>query len=209
MIDLSDCAHIVTVTVPENHVDNHYSSDSIHPKSMAMQLMLAWETLGLFAGKSAWLKSGGILPLQVLTQLAQLHAKEQTAPLPDSLRSSKKVLRIVCFHTCDDDARAPGRSEGQTANVYACFDLSLKGTDHLMRYLCGREHFLGTPILRFTGSLTERAECLKIVITEIWADSEGQLDAWKQLYVLTCVKKWFGHFWLTEDGLERLEVYEL
>jgi hypothetical protein len=37
--------------------------------------------------------------------------------------------------------------------------------------------------------------CLWQVKQELWANRKGQLNAWQQLCILTCVKKWFKHFW--------------
>jgi hypothetical protein len=42
------------------------------------------------------------------------------------------------------------------------------------------------------------ARCLQLLLDDIWADQEKQLDAWQQLYSLACVKKSFKHLWIAK-----------
>jgi hypothetical protein len=39
---------------------------------------------------------------------------------------------------------------------------------------------------------------LQLLLDDIWADQEKQLDAWQQLYSLACVKKSFKHLWIAK-----------
>lgn len=38
--------------------------------------------------------------------------------------------------------------------------------------------------------------CLETILEEVWADAGGQFDdGWQQLYMLACLKKYFGDLW--------------
>jgi hypothetical protein len=37
--------------------------------------------------------------------------------------------------------------------------------------------------------------CLGLLVKEIWANEGELLTAWQQLYMLTCVKKYFKRYW--------------
>jgi hypothetical protein len=46
------------------------------------------------------------------------------------------------------------------------------------------------------GTPEEEALCLATILEEVWADTDGQFnDGWQQLYMLACLKKYFGTLW--------------
>jgi hypothetical protein len=60
----------------------------------------------------------------------------------------------------------------------------------------------------FVGTQADFYCCLEQVKQEIWANKKGQLDAWQQLCMLSCVKKNFEHFWtiVTQETRELAQI---
>lgn len=106
------------------------------------------------------------------------------------------ILRLLCR---DVRAQRHGKASTDGNNkVAAHFDLSTRLTSDLMTFLCHQSED-GAMVLRFTGSPKELAHCFKGVQNEIWANKDGRLNAWRQLYVLACVKTWFEDFWISRE----------
>lgn len=81
--------------------------------------------------------------------------------------------------------------------VTACFDLSVQSTERILTYsITG---FLKFGKLELRGQTADYDQCLEIVKGELWANDGEQLDAWQQLYLLTCVKKWFSKWWTIRE----------
>ena len=58
---------------------------------------------------------------------------------------------------------------------------------------------------RFVGSVAGQSVCLQMVMDELWSDTEKQLTAWEQLYLMACVKTYFAQYWKETRG-EWLEI---
>lgn len=114
------------------------------------------------------------------------------------------ILRLVCLYVRPKRLRyvRPKRlrnaSSVRYTKVAAHFDLSPGLTLKLMTFLRHQSED-GVMVLRFTGSLEDLTHCLGRVEREIWANKDGRLDAWRQLYVLACVKTWFEDFWISRE----------
>ncbi|KAL1584682.1 hypothetical protein WHR41_06901 [Cladosporium halotolerans] len=106
------------------------------------------------------------------------------------------ILRLLCLDVRAERLRKS--SSVEYTKVAAHFDLSNKLTSELMTFLCHQSEDRDM-ILRFTGMPDDRARCLERVRSEIWANKDGQLDAWRQLYILACVKAWFEDFWISKE----------
>ncbi|KAM0713978.1 hypothetical protein Q7P37_010942 [Cladosporium fusiforme] len=120
-------------------------------------------------------------------------------------RSVASTARIMIVNSADwptESSRPVTLADTLLANhedchVLACFDLSVRSTENLLTYSKNEyEPF------RFTGTAKNYAECLENMVTEIWANCGQQLDAWQQLHLLACVKKWFVEFWTIRERVD-------
>jgi hypothetical protein len=60
----------------------------------------------------------------------------------------------------------------------------------------GPEHSnLGIMFPKFKGTQDQFSDCSGQGSKGIWANQKGQLDAWQQLCMFACVKKFFVRFW--------------
>lgn len=83
-------------------------------------------------------------------------------------------------------------------NVVGIFELSHETITRLLGQdtLSEEERSFGDQgFPRFIGSQAVFSTCLEQVLEDIWANEDGKLGAWQQLYMLACVKKWSKDFW--------------
>jgi hypothetical protein len=83
----------------------------------------------------------------------------------------------------------------------ACFDVRAPKSKHLMnqygKVYCDQNHIK----ISFTGTSEDEALCLETILEEVWVDADGQFEGgWQQLYMLACLKKYFGALW--EDEID-------
>lgn len=120
------------------------------------------------------------------------HASISNVPLPESLKlqRSRRTMRLLCL---DSKQLATGPLMREDASkATACFDISEKCSEAIGDLVIDET----SPLGRFVESMGQE-RCLRLILEDIWADQEKQLDAWQQLYMLACVKKGFKYFWAT------------
>lgn len=120
------------------------------------------------------------------------HASISNVPLPESLKlqRSRRTIRLLCL---DSEQLATGPLvRKDVSKATACFDISEKCSEAIGNLVIDET----SPLGRFVESMGQE-RCLRLILEDIWADQEKQLDAWQQLYMLACVKKGFKYFWVT------------
>jgi hypothetical protein len=108
---------------------------------------------------------------------------------PSSFRRVRANLRLICLTSLDTRGSA----------ICCHFDLSVRLTSYVLEFCkvapkISRRYSRGKRIL-FAGTSQQREECVQLIIQEVWQSIDNQLDAWHQLYILACVKKWFSTYW--------------
>jgi hypothetical protein len=115
---------------------------------------------------------------------------------PSSFRRVRANLRLTCSSFLD-------------IATYYHFDLSVRLTSYVLDF-CKvapkfSKRYSDKNKISFAGTLQQREECVQLVKQEVWQNTDNQLDAWHQLYILACVKKWFSSYWViaaSDDGSE-------
>jgi hypothetical protein len=185
------------------------SHESWHDfNTQLLQVCEAWQ---MFFGVAARREPERLTLLQI--QWPQTH----TSRLPDSsipetisLRWPRRIMRLLCL---DVKQIATGPIvDFEVFKVIACFnvsegcskaigDLEIDHSPPLERFADltdGLKIDSLPPLGRFEEPMgAER--CLQLLLDDIWADQEKQLDAWQQLYSLACVKKSFKHLWIAKS----------
>lgn len=132
-------------------------------------------------------------PLQIQLPVMFFNSRVRVRDTGES-RWRGAILRLLCVDVRAERLGEPSYDED--TKVVAHFDLSPGLTSELMTFLCHQGED-GDMVLRSTGSPEDLAHCLKRVQSEIWANKDERLDAWRQLYGLACVKTWFEDFWIS------------
>jgi hypothetical protein len=105
-------------------------------------------------------------------------------------------MRLLCLNT---KQIATGRIVStKVLKVIAYFDVSEECSRSMGDLGTGDASQLG----RFVDSMGQE-RCLQLIIDDIWADQDKQLDAWHQLYLLACVRTSFKYLWMatrTDQG---------
>jgi hypothetical protein len=174
------------------------------------QLLQVCEAWHMFFGVAARREPERLTPLQI--QWQQTHTSRlpnSSIPETISLRWPRRIMRLLCL---DVKQIATGRIvSSEVFKVIACFDIS-EGCSKAMGDL-KIDH--SPPLERFADltrglkidslpplgrfeELMGAARCLRLILDDIWADQDNQLDAWQQLYLLACVKKSFKHLWIAK-----------
>jgi hypothetical protein len=174
------------------------------------QLLQVCEAWHLFFGVVARREPERLTPLQI--QWPQTHTSRlpnSSIPETISLRWPRPMMRLLCL---DVKQIATGRIvRTESFRVISCFDVS----ERCSKAMGDLEIDHSLPSGRFadvTGGLKidslpplgrfeepmGAARCLQLLLDDIWADQEKQLDAWQQLYSLACVKKSFKHLWIAK-----------
>jgi hypothetical protein len=80
--------------------------------------------------------------------------------------------------------------------IVACFDVRARKSKQLLdEYGQVNSNPFRTHIT-LVGTSEIEALCLETILREVWADADGQFnDGWQQLYMLACLKKYFGTLW--------------
>lgn len=89
-----------------------------------------------------------------------------------------------------------------TVSPIASYCLSSATTNALLMF--SKIEYNRVDETRFVGSVAEISDCIDLVMEDVWADEESQLTAWEQLYLGTCVRFYFLHFWEDEKCRWRL-----
>lgn len=103
--------------------------------------------------------------------------------------------RFICFDQSKDYARQ--YLIGEYLPIVASFELRVQSNQELMLRFgrVGLQEYPG--YLGFKGTPDDEAYCLQSIIKEVWEDAKWQFkDGWQQLYLLACLKKHFGAFWM-------------
>jgi hypothetical protein len=88
-------------------------------------------------------------------------------------------------------------------------DLSTDSAERLSEFWCSSGHHgRADTYPRFEGTRTNLNSCLEMLVKEIWANEGGGLTAWQQLYMLACLKRWFGKYWEIDDSLPKTSARE-
>jgi ribonuclease HI len=83
-------------------------------------------------------------------------------------------------------------------SISACFDVKKDSNKALMRRYGWIEKNKAS--VGLVGTPETQAQCLQAILTEVWADADGQFDdGWQQLYMLACLKKHFDAFWVADE----------
>jgi hypothetical protein len=111
-------------------------------------------------------------------------------------------LQLIC---CDPSLTRDDNTK------YRFLDLSVRLSGYVLDFCIATPNVddqytsSGSSEIVFAGTLQQHQECLKLIIQEVWQNSNNQLDAWSQLCVLACVKKYFSTYWkiaASDDGSE-------
>jgi len=101
--------------------------------------------------------------------------------------------RLVCFGR-NEYRRVRLWRSGEHVPVVACFDVKAPKSKQLMDQF-GNASSYKTHI-SLVGTSQDEELRLETILEEVWADAEGQFDdGWQQLYMLACLKKYFGDLW--------------
>jgi hypothetical protein len=147
----------------------------------------------------AWDISFGVAAEREPDRLSPLHIQW---PQPDTSRLShlsipeivsiprlRQTMRLLCL-----DIKQIATGEIVRAGVFrviACFDVS----EECSKAMGDLELDDASQLGRFVESMGQE-RCLQLIIDDVWADQDKQLDAWQQLYLLACVETSFKHLWV-------------
>jgi hypothetical protein len=136
------------------------------------------------------------LSIQVPAYVTAWNVEVQWAPELDRFAEASLLnWRFICFDHNQDRVRQ--YSSGNNLSISACFDVKNYSSNELMRRYGQVDK--NKTALGFVGTPENQAECLQAILEEVWADSDGQFDdGWQQLYMLACLKKHFGAFWVAD-----------
>jgi hypothetical protein len=202
------------------------------PDSLSKRVLAVLQAREVWRGPQALDKLGNMLPLQLLLPniafnqmwaIGQLSAGS-LPPHPTS------PFRIMCLrrNTQTSVSRTPLLQLSYEHQLVALFDLSVTATATLLSqsqwWTRDEYHECGFAITRnlemtWLGTPADYSSCLRALLDDIWQDRHQQLDAWQQLYALTCVKLCFRRMWkigskarVSEwtgmDYLDRYSVHE-
>lgn len=147
----------------------------------------------VFLGGIAESTQGGGRILQIALPLQHV-VSGHTAAFPSYFRRKRANVRLICLKT-------PLICDGIGKSTH--FDLSVTLTSYILDFWTAAPRFQtvsdlprskSTEIV-FTGALQQREDCLQSITQEVWKNTDNQLDAWSQLYVLACVKKGSSTYW--------------
>jgi hypothetical protein len=104
------------------------------------------------------------------------------------------VWRFVCFGLGEN--RMDTSLSNEHVPIVACFDVRARKSKQLLdEYGQVNSNPFRTHIT-LVGTSEIEALCLETILREVWADADGQFnDGWQQLYMLACLKKYFGTLW--------------
>jgi hypothetical protein len=176
------------------------------------QLLKLCEAWHMFCGEVSQREPARLAPLQI--QWPQVHINKFPTPSileTISLRWPRETMRLLCLDV-KQIATAHIMRNGDF-KVIACFDVSEACSKAIGDLEIDNSPLLGrfadptggleSDPLPPLGRLVEpmrAARCMRLILDEIWADQEKQLDAWQQLYVLACVKTSSKHLWVAKPA---------
>jgi hypothetical protein len=182
------------------------------PDAFGQQLLALSEAREVWRGLQAVDKIGKLLPLHFLlpnSAFLSMWATSQlwTTPL---ITDPTSPLRLMCLRrsTQAHVSRMLPFRLGYEQELVAMFDLSIAATAALLsQSQWWTSHYLDNdifsiahnPEMTWVGTAAEYSSCLQLILDDIWADRDQQLDAWQQLYALACVKLCFKHMWKIGD----------
>jgi hypothetical protein len=111
-------------------------------------------------------------------------------------------LQLIC---CDPSLTRDDNTK------YRFLDLSVRLSGYVLDFCIATPSLDDQYILSrsneivFAGTLQQGQDCVQLIIQEVWQNTNNQLDAWGQLYLLACVKKSFSTYWeiaASDDGSE-------
>lgn len=130
----------------------------------------------------------------ILSTPLHLHVSARVYELNLLKEPDPPAWRFLCFDYNQYSMRL--WKPGEHVPVVACFDAKAPRLKQLMEQF---GHALWTssgPHITLRGTSEEEAFCLEIIIEEVWADADRQFDdGWQQLYMLTCLKRYFSTLW--------------
>ena len=102
--------------------------------------------------------------------------------------------RFLCLGY--DEDRVCQWQSGEQVPIVSYFDVKAQRSEQLMDRF-GKVHCTGfCARIALKGTAEEKMLCLGTILEEVWADADGQFDdGWQQLYMLACLKKYFGDLW--------------
>lgn len=173
------------------------------------------ESRNVWRGPQAIHGNRQLVPLQLLLPSTAFMRWWASYKLPEGLLPDAPLssFRVICTHRKE---RINVSQVHQPQLVFqpvvvAMFDLTVAATKSL---LSQKSHWASLPTTNHVYALTasldmtwfgteaEYSTCLRTLLDDIWANRDNQLDAWQQLYALTCVKLWFKCMWKIGDEVE-------
>lgn len=157
----------------------------------------AWQICARKVMTRGGINSSQALPLQLTLPLR--YFAEEFGPGPRGNIPQMLRMFVVSADWLDvgRDRTSPSLLVGhEDCRIIACFDLSVQTTEHLLTYSKGNP-----AEFTFSGTPSGYAQCLEAVMQDIWDNAGAQLDAWQQIYLLTCVKKWFKVSWEIRESV--------
>jgi hypothetical protein len=157
-------------------------------------LLATFDAKQLFVGGEIRFGKEKVGSLQLALPLQHVVRGHKTV-FPSSFKRMRANLQLICF--------GPPLTGGDYTNHYTNYrflDLSVRLSGYMLEFCTATPDIYGlyTSGLKeivFAGTLHQRQECLKLIIQEVWQNTDNQLDAWGQLYLLACVKKSFSTHW--------------
>jgi hypothetical protein len=80
-------------------------------------------------------------------------------------------------------------------DVTGIYDMHVEFLESLLDHVRHCTNYDLKAFPRFMGTKSQFTSCLEQVKDRIWANEQGQMDAWQQLNMLYVVKKYFESFW--------------
>jgi hypothetical protein len=120
--------------------------------------------------------------------------KHQDQNATDSSDQAPTVWRFVCFGL--EENRSDKALLNEHVPIVACFDIRAHKSKQLMDQSGQVDSNPFRTHITLVGTSEIEALCLDTILGEVWADADGQFnDGWQQLYMLACLKKYFGTLW--------------
>jgi hypothetical protein len=157
-----------------------------------LEVCEAWD---IYHGDPTEIQPDYLSPLQM--QVPQSYANVHLAKAPDPFkyRWRRRTLRLLCLDPKQVAETTLLGLSRQRINVTAYFDISEQCSNEIGELVVDEQ----SPFGDFTESMGKE-RCLQLILTDIWEDPDGQLDAWQRLYVRAYVRKWFKYLWVRRAG---------
>jgi hypothetical protein len=183
------------------------------PERSWSQVLALMATRDVWRGPQAVDQRHALLPLHfLLPNSAFLQWWMSSQPWSSPLTSGfPSTFRLICMHPNrwkSGTKLLQRRRMASKETMVAVFDLSVTATTCLLSQSISwtsldnmSQFYTVAYALKMTWVSTKAdySACLKAIIDDIWANRDEQLDAWQQLYALTCVKLYLRRMWKIAD----------